>query len=217
MTVPSVGSFIVTVGGVASVYVNCCESVTGTSGFPLLVTTMDTDCPAMPPGVTAVICVSLGTVTLWAFFPPNVTVTPFFISNFSPVIWTVVPPVSGPCVGLIPVGTGSGLQPAQPAIHAQTIVRTASTAIFLGFFINSVSLSSEGFSFRTAPNLAVKSGVVRYPKLTIKSRISWIRGKPLSYTFNYYTHKLIQLSTLFCPVQKQKVLENVLTAPVCPF
>jgi hypothetical protein len=58
------------------------------------------------------------------------------MSNFSPVIVTVVPPVSGPCVGLILWGMGGGLQPAHPDIQAATSAKTTMVAVFLSSLIH---------------------------------------------------------------------------------
>ena len=62
-----------------------------------VVTSTFTD-PAVPAGVTAVICVALSTVKLVAGVPPTVTaVAPV---KFAPVITTLVPPAAGPVLGL---------------------------------------------------------------------------------------------------------------------
>ena len=73
---------------------------------PVALVTATDAAPAVPPGVVAVICVSLTTVTLVAGPPP--TVTPVVPMKLDPLIVIGVPPATGPWLGDTPVTIGTG-------------------------------------------------------------------------------------------------------------
>lgn len=73
--------------------------------LPPTVVAVTSTVPAVPAGATAVIDVALFTVKLVAAVTPNVTAVAF--DKPVPVIVIVVPAVSGPDAGLIPVTVGA--------------------------------------------------------------------------------------------------------------
>ena len=78
--------------------------------------------PAVPPGVSAVICVGERTVTLVAVTPP--TMTALALVRFFPVMVISVPPANAPVFGftdvIVGVGTVAPRNPATLALAALT-------------------------------------------------------------------------------------------------
>nr|WP_256972820.1 hypothetical protein [Saccharibacillus sp. O23] len=103
---PDVGLTLAIIG--AAVYVKAPLAV----AVPPAVVTLTPTAPAVPAGVVAVICVEESTVIAVAAFPPIVIVDPAV--NPVPVIVIVVPPVSGPDVGLTLAIVGAAIYVKAP-------------------------------------------------------------------------------------------------------
>ena len=75
-----------------------------------LATVTVTSTEPLPVGLTAVQLVVLAQVTEVPLAAPNLTVVaPAVVLKFVPVIVTVVPPATGPLVGLRPVTVGAAM------------------------------------------------------------------------------------------------------------
>ena len=74
---------------------------------PAVVTRISTVAPAVPGGLTAVICESLTTLKLPAAAVPKLTAEAPL--KRAPVMVTVVPPATGPVFGVIAVTAGAGM------------------------------------------------------------------------------------------------------------
>src|SRR5438132_9987559 len=102
---PEVGLTAPTVGGGGAMYVNWSLGSVALDCPPIVTTT--SAAPAAWPGVVALICVALTTLTPVAPVPPTVTVAAP-VSKFVPVIVIGVPPAVRPEGGLPPVTVRGG-------------------------------------------------------------------------------------------------------------